>query len=75
MSRITRCKLPIWLPAAATALLLLLPIAGQAAKPTTDGAVQRGLERLVGARGGPPGAIATLHRGGRRPSCAPVGQT
>ena len=65
MSRIARCKLPIWLPAASTALLLLLPVAGQAAKPTTDGAVQRGLERLVAARGGPPGAIATLHRGGQ----------
>ena len=65
MSRIARCKLPIWLPAASTALLLLLPVAGQAAKPTTDGAVQRGLDRLVAARGGPPGAIATLHRGGQ----------
>jgi D-alanyl-D-alanine carboxypeptidase len=63
MSLIARCKLPIWLTTAATALLLLFPVAGQAAQPTTDRAVQRGLERLVGAPGGPPGAIATLHRG------------
>jgi D-alanyl-D-alanine carboxypeptidase len=65
MSPIARCKLPIWLTVAATALLFLIPVAGQAAKPTTDRAVERGLERLVGARGGPPGAIATLHRGGQ----------
>lgn len=51
--------------AGATAAALLLPAAGQAAKPTTDAAVQRGLDRLVAARGGPPGAIATLHRDGR----------
>ena len=30
-----------------------------------DAAVQRGLERLVAAEGGPVGAIATLNRGGR----------
>jgi D-alanyl-D-alanine carboxypeptidase len=65
MRRIARFKVPIWLPAAAAALVLLLPVAGQAAKPTTDGAVQRGLERLVAARGGPPGAVATLHRRGQ----------
>ena len=47
MSRIARCKLPIWLPAASTALLLLLPVAGQAAKPTTDGAVSSGSSRRV----------------------------
>jgi D-alanyl-D-alanine carboxypeptidase len=46
------------------ALALLPPAAGQAAKPTADAAVQRGLERLVAAPGGPPGAIATLHRDG-----------
>jgi D-alanyl-D-alanine carboxypeptidase len=56
---------PICVLAAAAALVLLLPAAGQAAGPTTDSAVQRGLERLVAARGGPPGAIATLHRDGR----------
>lgn len=65
MSRIARWKLPICLLAAAAAPALMLPAAGRAAKPTTDDAVQRGLERLVAARGGPPGAIATLHRGGQ----------
>jgi D-alanyl-D-alanine carboxypeptidase len=64
MSRIARCKLPICLFAAATAPALLLPAAGHAAKPTTDADVQRGLERLVATPGGPPGAIATLHRPG-----------
>lgn len=46
-------------------LLLVLPAAGQASRPATDRSVQRGLERLVRADGGPPGAIATLHRRGR----------
>jgi D-alanyl-D-alanine carboxypeptidase len=32
---------------------------------TTDAEVQRGLEELVGAEDGPPGAIATLYREGR----------
>jgi D-alanyl-D-alanine carboxypeptidase len=36
-----------------------------AARPTTPAAVERGLQSLVRAKGGPPGAIATLHRGGR----------
>ncbi|ADB50828.1 serine hydrolase domain-containing protein [Conexibacter woesei] len=55
-------------PACIASTLLLLPTAGQAAKPaagSADAAVQRGLEWLVAARGGPPGAIATLHRDGR----------
>jgi D-alanyl-D-alanine carboxypeptidase len=65
MSRIAPWKLPICLLAAAAVPALMLPAAGRAAKPTTDDAVQRGLERLVAARGGPPGAIATLHRGGQ----------
>lgn len=42
----------------------LLP-ATAAAKPAGADAVQRGLDRLVAAKGGPPGAIATLHRDGR----------
>jgi D-alanyl-D-alanine carboxypeptidase len=50
------------LATAGAAMALLFPAAGQAATPTTDATVQRGLERLVAARGGPPGAIATLHR-------------
>ena len=36
-----------------------------AAKPTSLATVKRGLEGLVTAQGGPPGAIATLYRGGR----------
>jgi D-alanyl-D-alanine carboxypeptidase len=63
MARVAGPKLPICLLAAA-ALGLVFPAAGQAAKPAGDAAVQRGLERLVAARGGPPGAIATLHRAG-----------
>jgi D-alanyl-D-alanine carboxypeptidase len=47
---------------ATAALALLAPASAQAAKPAD--AVQRGLERLVAAPGGPPGAIATLHRDG-----------
>jgi D-alanyl-D-alanine carboxypeptidase len=61
----TRRYLPSCLLLAAVALPLLLPAAGQAATRTADETVQRGLERLVAARGGPPGAIATLHRRGR----------
>jgi D-alanyl-D-alanine carboxypeptidase len=51
--------------AAVLASAALLPVASHAAGRTTAADVQRGLERLVAARGGPPGAIATLHRGGR----------
>ncbi len=45
------------------ASILLLPAAGSAA--TTDAQVQRGLQQLVAAEGGPPGAVATLYRNGR----------
>jgi D-alanyl-D-alanine carboxypeptidase len=48
----------------AAAVALLFPVAGRAAQRTTFAAVKRGLEGLVAARGGPPGAIATLYRGG-----------
>lgn len=48
--------------AAAAPLLLAAPAAAQ---PSAEVRVQRGLERLVAAPGGPPGAIATLHRDGR----------
>ena len=67
MRRLARWNPPLGLVSAAAvaASALLLPAVGQAAKPTTDAAVQRGLERLVAADGGPPGAIATLHRDGR----------
>jgi D-alanyl-D-alanine carboxypeptidase len=56
---------PWKLPALSAALALLLPAGATAAQPASDAAVQRGLERLVAAPGGPPGAIATLYRGGR----------
>ncbi len=36
-----------------------------ASAATSTAAVQRGLERLVAAPGGPPGAIATIYRGGK----------
>ena len=53
------------LPATLLALLMLLavPAAVQAAPDLGD--VRRGLQALVAAENGPPGAIATLHRGGR----------
>jgi len=47
------------------AVALLLPVGAVAATGTSDAAVQRGLERLVAAPGGPVGAIATLYRDGR----------
>jgi D-alanyl-D-alanine carboxypeptidase len=49
----------------AIAVLLALPGVAQAAQPRAVKAVERGLERLVATPGGPPGAIATIHRGGR----------
>jgi D-alanyl-D-alanine carboxypeptidase len=58
MSRPPRWAAPITVAAA----LLLIPAAGQAA--TSDAAVQRGLEGLVKASGGPVGAVATLYRDG-----------
>jgi D-alanyl-D-alanine carboxypeptidase len=48
---------------AALACVLLMPAAAPAA--TTPADVQRGLERLVAAPGGPPGAIATIYRDGK----------
>ena len=58
--RVPRRPSPI---VAAVALLLAVPAAAPAAQGI--GAVQRGLDRLVAADGGPPGAIATLYRDGR----------
>lgn len=40
-------------------------VASAAAAPPGPAAVQRGLERLVAAKGGPPGAIATIYRDGK----------
>jgi D-alanyl-D-alanine carboxypeptidase len=51
------------LPTAALAALLFS--ADAAGARTTDAAVQRGLQHLVAAPGGPVGAIATLYRTGR----------
>jgi len=50
--------------ACATVAPLLLAAPAAAQRPADD-RVQRGLERLVAAPGGPPAAIATLHRDGR----------
>ena len=50
---------------AAGAALVALPGTGRAAGPATAAGVQRGLDGLVAAREGPPGAIATLFRNGR----------
>jgi D-alanyl-D-alanine carboxypeptidase len=64
MLRPSRRPLSLGVACAALAASLLAPSAGSAA-PTTDAVVQRGLERLVAAKGGPPGAIATLYRDGQ----------
>jgi D-alanyl-D-alanine carboxypeptidase len=50
---------------AAAAVALLFPAAAVAASRTPDAAVERDLERLIAAPGGPVGAIATLYRDGR----------
>jgi D-alanyl-D-alanine carboxypeptidase len=47
------------------ACLALALGAGPASAKTTDAQVRKGLERLVAAPGGPPGAIATLYRDGK----------
>jgi D-alanyl-D-alanine carboxypeptidase len=62
MRRLSRLPFPL---AAALAVLLAVPPAGHATAPATAADVQRGLDRLVAAHGGPPGAIATLSRNGR----------
>ncbi len=40
-------------------------VAGSASAASTPADVQRGLERIVEAPSGPPGAIATMYRGGK----------
>jgi D-alanyl-D-alanine carboxypeptidase len=60
MSRRARLCLPF---VSVLVALLLAPAIGRAA--TTDAEVQRGLRGLVAAKGGPPGAVATLYRDGR----------
>lgn len=60
--RLSRVPLAIL---AATVALLLFPAAGRPADRATAADVQRGLDGLVAASGGPPGAVATLYRNGR----------
>jgi D-alanyl-D-alanine carboxypeptidase len=48
----------------AVSCLVLAFATSTAAAAATPRDVQRGLERLVGSPGGPPGAIATIYRGG-----------
>jgi D-alanyl-D-alanine carboxypeptidase len=50
---------------AAVACLVLVLGAGTATAKSTDADVLQGLEGLVAAPGGPPGAIATLYRDGK----------
>lgn len=50
---------------ATIACLTLALSVGSAAAKTTDAQVRKGLEKLVAAPGGPPGAIATLYRDGK----------
>jgi D-alanyl-D-alanine carboxypeptidase len=57
MTRTTLCA------AFAASILAVLPATGAA--QGADARVRRGLERIVAADGGPPGAIATLYRDGR----------
>jgi D-alanyl-D-alanine carboxypeptidase len=55
-------------PLSAVLVLLCLGLAvgaGIASAKSTDAKVQKGLEKLVDAQGGPPGAIATLYRNGK----------
>jgi D-alanyl-D-alanine carboxypeptidase len=49
----------------AVAALLVLPSLAEAGRPAPYKAVQRGLDGLVAAPGGPPGAVATIRRDGR----------
>ncbi len=60
--RLSRVRFPA---VAAAVGLLAFPVAARAADRTTARDVQRGLDGLVAANGGPPGAIATLFRDGR----------
>jgi len=55
-------RLPAYLVVLAASLAFAAPAA---AAPADADDVQRGLERLVAAKGGPPGAIATMYRDGR----------
>ena len=47
------------------ALVVSLVFSASAVAAPSPADVQRGLQRLVAAAGGPPGAIATIYRDGR----------
>ncbi|HEX5593861.1 MAG TPA: serine hydrolase domain-containing protein [Solirubrobacterales bacterium] len=53
------------LPLHCVVFVVALCFAGSAAAAPGPADVQRGLQRLVAAEGGPPGAIATMYRDGR----------
>src|SRR5690242_20234008 len=59
----TRRILPVL--AVLTTLALTSTVATASAAPTTLATVKRGLQGLLKAKGGPPGAIATFYRGGK----------
>jgi D-alanyl-D-alanine carboxypeptidase len=50
---------------AASTALLVVPASAAAATPARYKSIERGLQGILDARGGPPGGIATIHRGGR----------
>lgn len=60
-ARIRAFRLPS--PLIVVVAVAVLPAAAEGAPSPSD--VQRGLASLVASKGGPPGAIATLRRGGR----------
>jgi D-alanyl-D-alanine carboxypeptidase len=60
--RVARLPFPL---VASLAILLAIPAGAPAANTATAADVQRSLDGLVAASGGPPGAIATLYRNGR----------
>ncbi len=69
--RVPLCR-PVVAALAGIAALAAVPatapatsLVGRYTSPATTADVQRGLNRLVSAAGGPPGAIATLYRDGR----------
>jgi D-alanyl-D-alanine carboxypeptidase len=57
-----RCSRRACSPVAVLVALLAAPAAARAADGATAADVQRGLDGLIAASGGPPGAIATLYR-------------
>ena len=58
-------QIPRAIALAALALATAAALPGAASAKTTNSDIQRGLEGVVAAKGGPPGAIATLYRNGR----------